>query len=439
VYEREYGANAFDLHHYPTLVKKGHEILRKHVSCATAHEVREDHAEVLPTGENTAPVIMRSIATLQPGAKADASVNNFLNGKSCFVGYKPRPWALNAATQVVGSFLAPTVANGSTGDSYNPFNATYFTEIGTMGIQTLGATASNQYTRLRSRGVYSHYTVSYTGPLQTCQGSAYIWFPPHDAYQTTVSTDNSFSFNSVFGDQDMGLAAFTNNSAANSNRTKIITLAKLAELGQISFVVYNELKVDQVLVKPTDTIYDNLDEVTNTTSGGVAISRIPNFVIWFDSQTLADRVRICHTQQFDVEYNDGALFGGINPKTDPHHPHPHIWTIPTTINAISRNIGLSPNMAQQRQELATANVDHMYGKGQPMDRRTLSKEQEMDVGHPSFSNLPKAYEAFKNTEVRDNEIAAPFTEVAPEIAAPFVEPFIAIHSLWNAFEANETS
>jgi len=417
------------------MVKDGYELLHKHLHYATGHDLIQENAAVFPTGEPNLEPLTRSVLGVLPvGARSTGAANDFVNSKTAFVVYKPTPLPANASTRRAFDFFVPTL-NG--GDSLRPHDTSVYSTAATgqyqFNVNNPGNNTTSQV--VRSRGVFTHVSFAYQGPLQTATGSLYLAIPPQGLY-SYLQTSEVVSFNSIFGENDTTLLGVDNtNLHTKKPKTAIITLAKLAEVGSISFVIYNELETDYILKEcrdlPDDTLYEHV--------GTQPPSSFAVLMGWCDSTTLSDRVRIHVSHHFDIEYNTIGSYSDARNGTRAHVPPNHLNVIPEIINSANTVIPSHPGGSVQRQAHA-AQVWASMARGQTMDIGTLSTEEEMDVGHPSFGSVKKAVKAAWNTEQTDNEYYGAVVAGQPEVAAyaaPVVEPAIAAHAVYNFFRTNK--
>jgi len=425
-------------------VRKGFELLHQHLSHSTKHEVTAGLEEVFPSGEKDAQPLLKSVIGVLPcGAKNIAgtiSANDFINSKSVFLSFKPLPLPRTAVARTAGHFYLPNAVNS---DLAVP-SAAQFTLAGTMSCSPTGTNSGGTVHRiLRSRGVYSHINISYQGPLQTATGSLYMYIPQDGAIRLADPNDSTLSFTNIFGESDgfnsLSTSVINTGIGYEKGKKSIITLAKLAELGSISIVVYNERDEDYIFRKGDDIPQDILNE--NPTYFATSLTDVVNFAMWCDSTTLADRIRVVVTQHYDVVYNTSATFNetfhhGHRPQ---YVPPNHVNMIPEIVNSTQFVIPHHEAGTQMRAAHALQTVRDM-AQGQAMDIGTLSTEEEMDVGHPSFGSVKKAVKAAWNTEQIDNEYYGAAVAGQPEVAAyaaPVVEPAIAAHAVYNFFRTNK--
>jgi len=421
------------------MVRKGFELLHEHLSHSTKHELTQGFEEVFPTGEKDAsPLVKSVIGVLPTGAKNIAgtvSANDFVNSKSLFISFKPVPIPRTGIDRTAGIFYLP---NATGADLAVPSDTTRFTVGGTLSIRNEGSNpGSNVHRIIRSRGVFTHINIAYQGPLQTATGSLYMFLPQDGAIRLADPNDSSLSFSNIFGESDNFGATSTDiinrGDIYQRGKKSILTLAKLAELGSISIVIYNEREADYIFQRSSDFYSDVLEE--NPDYFVNSRLNVVNFAMWCDSTTLADRVRVVVTQHHDVVYNNSAsstLQG--NPGTQHQYVPPnHIGVVPEIINSTHFVYPHTEAGSQMRAAHALQATADM-ARGQAMEIGTLTTEEEMDVGHPSFSNVPNALYNAWSTEKSDNEYYAEAGSVQPEVAAaaaPFVEPAITAHALYK--------
>jgi len=425
------------------MVQVGFKKLYEHLSHSMKHELTHGIHAVFPTGERDAvPVVKSAIGVFPVGSKRVAGVfsaNDFVNSKPVFLGFKPIPFPRATSLRVVGQFYSP---NNTDADGEIPSNVK-FNLAGTLCTSVEGGNPTNLTNRfIRTRGVFSHYNLAYQGPLSTATGSLYIYIPQDGALNVNDTSDLSMNFQGIFGESDILQPATGSlaNSGAYSEKGKkyIITLAKLAELGSISFTIYNERVQDYIFQEPIDSPADILLENPNSVS---SLSGVVNFMFYCDSTTNADRVRVVASQHHDVVYSHTANVSiGLNDRNlQQYVPPNHINMIPEIVNSTHCVIPHHESGSLQRQAHALHTAASM-AQGQAMDIGTLSTEEEMDVGHPSFGSVKKAAKAAWNTEQTDNEYYGAVVAGQPEVAAyaaPVVEPAIAAHAVYNFFRTNK--
>jgi hypothetical protein len=413
------------------MVRDGFQFLHDHLSYSLAHEIVPEKAVPFPTGDENLDPLTRSVMIVVPcGSKSTGLANDYINAKPGFIVFKPVPLPVSTVTRPVITFYAPNQVGG---DSYPPTSA-YFTAIGTGGTTFTTVNPSGaSYNTLRSRGVFTHVTIAYQGQLQSCTGSLYLHFPPQGGFTSASTADSSgYCFQQVFGEVDSitnPSTQITDNNNVSYPREKkyIITLAKLAELGSISFVIYNELASDYVLQEPTDTPLD----IWNQNIGNQSTVGYVNMMGWCDSTTVTDRLRIHVNHHYDVVYSPNNSTTGFHQRGGPRHIAPnHLSHIPDIVNSVHTVLSPDANGATQRVAHAVNQVLSM-AQGQSMD---IGNEEELDVGHPSFSNFVPAVKQFYATESADNEYYGAAVSVQPEAAAaaPFVEPLFTAHALFDA-------
>jgi len=417
------------------MVKEGYQLLHRHLQYSTGHDLIQEAAAVFPTGEPNLEPLTRSVLGILPvGARSTSIANDFTNSKTALVVYKPTSLPANGGTRRAFDFMVP-ITNG--GDLLRPHDTTGYSTAATGQYQFPTNNPGNNTSSavVRSRGVFTHISFAYQGPLQTATGSLYLAIPPQGLY-SHLQTSELVTFNSIFGESDVGLLGIDNTNAHTKKpKTMIITLAKLAELGSISFTIYNELETDYVLKEcrdlPDDPLYEHVG-TQNPASFAVLMG-------WCDSSTLSDRVRIHVSHHFDIEYNTIGSYPDSRNGTRAHVAPNHLGIIPEIINSANTVIPPHPAGSLQRQAHA-AQVWTSMARGQAMDIGTLSTEQELDVGHPSFGSVKKAVKAAWNTEQTDNEYYGAVVAGQPEVAAyaaPVVEPAIAAHAIYNFFRTNK--
>jgi len=415
-------------------VRRGFENLKTHVDYALAHDHAPEKAKVFPTGEAGLEPFTRSVqAVLAVGCNNSDIANIYLNSKTCFVTYKPVPLPATATNRRALQFYTP---NATGGDSSYPGGPILVSKgiAGYTGFTNNPSGASSFVAK--SRGVFTHITLAFQGQLSTATGSLYIHIPEDGLYNTkTLQEVGHMTFESVFGESDNSVPISNTNGSHARSKKFTITLAKLAELGSISFVIYNENVIDYVLQRSVDLPEDTLSEDTNNSTRTESV----NFMCWCDSTTATDRVRVQVSHHFDVLWNSSATsFGFSSRGAAPHLPPDHLAHLPEIINSTHFVIPPTDVGATMRQVHAHAQVASMAGE--QMQIGTLSTEEEMDVGHPSFGSVKKALKAAWNTEQTDNEYYGAVVAGQPEVAAyaaPVVEPAIAAHAIYNFFRTNK--
>jgi hypothetical protein len=155
-----------------------------------------------------------------------------------------------------------------------------------------------------------------------------------------------------------------------------------------------------------------------------------------DSPSVNDRLRITVTHHLEnIPNPTGALQGrpGLGQPFVPYTPHANVDDLRTVGNEMLRQ-----NLKQTQSSVKS--TLHTHAAQQQMEIGTLSTEEEMDVGHPSFGSVKKAVKAAWNTEQTDNEYYGAVVAGQPEVAAyaaPVVEPAIAAHAIYNFFRTNK--
>jgi len=423
------------------MVRDGYSHLSRHLSYALQPQLNQEHATVFPSGEEELQPLTRSVMSVLPVGNMQTGVaNTYNNSKTCFVTYKPVPLPNGAITRRALDFCAPAAANT---DDITP-------TTGTLGIVGSGSyqgftnnpSGTSPFVR-KSRGVFTHVYIAYQGQLQSATGSLYIYIPPEGLFSPTVTTGHGgITFNRVFGETDTQVGSGFSNNNPNHPRHKkyTITLAKLAEVGHISFVIYNENSLDYVL---QDCI-DSPGDILNENVGNTTLDNYVNFICWCDSTTTTDRIRVHVNHHFDVIYNSAVTGFEVYHKTRSHIPPNHLSSVPNIVN--SHHMVFDPTDAGAAMRLAHAmgTVSSM-SQGQAMDQTGTGdvllqgfSGSEMNVGKPSFSSVPRAAQAAWHT-MENDEIQyglAVAGEPALATLAPVVEPAIAGHGIYQFFKTN---
>jgi len=426
------------LFNHRTMVRNGYDLLSKHLDYALSHDYSFERATVFPSGEAELTPYSRSVTAVLPiGCNSAGAANVFPNSKTCFLTYKPVPFPATAISRRALQFYQPT-ADGQ--DILVPGSVNF----PSRGLGNYSFTANNPAGTssqvAKSRGVFTHITLAYQGQLSTATGSLYINIPQDGVFGTAFSSENSgMDFDSIFGESDIhppGTIVSNQGVSHGRNKKYMITVAKLAELGSITFVIFNSLEADYILQKCQDTPTDILNE----NIGPSSTLEYVNFICFSDSTSLNDRLRVTVAHHFDIVYNNSyTTYHVPSHVTAPHIAPNHLHHVPEIIN--SQHISIPPTEygASVRRQHAAEQVAHM-AQGQVMEIGTLTNEEEFDVGHPSFGSVKKAAKAAWNTEQTDNEYYGAVVAGQPEVAAyaaPVVEPAIAAHAIYNFFRTNK--
>lgn len=422
---------------------------RKFIDYAYSDEVLPAKRNIFPDGKGEPEAEVYKAQMNWPvglNGLATPTANAYSNAKSVCAVFRANLRPSTAVSRRMANWYAPITANG---DSGNCFNGTNYTLSGIASGPVFGSNnAATGPVCLGSRGVFTHIHLSYTGQLQSANGSLYIYIPNTRHISSNGSTsDTTFTFNSIFGESDQIVpltTTITNSGAYGDDKiTHVISLAELAtKPNGLSFTIMNELAIDEIFREPQDQVTDVLDETINS----VELQNFVACLLFCDSQSGTDRIRICVSHGIENIYNPGNASISLKSSV-PYKPDIHAASVRKVGNDLLRERPTVPKSSIKKVLHTHVNdmeVEALSGAAahvqQPVQTGNYTDDEEDEFSvHASFTRLPKALKAFKDTEMTDNEFIAPIAEAQPELAAmtaPFVEPIIAAHAFYNAIRAN---